>query len=181
MPVTWLDAEVKAVIGAAYALAEGGSRTVVGEEHLLVALLEIPAGVAWLAPLTVTQVREEIWPAVSRARLTGGLSATDRAALGGLGLDLPWIEEQMDSLDTGEIRQRRARPSGGWSQRMTDAAAVVLARAEDLVVARGSRAISLPDLVTALVEVPSLITEHLAVRGVAAQSVRLHKQEGSEP
>lgn len=178
--MTWLDAEVKSVIGAAYALAEGGSRTVLGEEHLLAAILETPAGAAWLGPLTASQVREEIWPAVSRARLTGGLSATDRAALGGLGLELPWLEEQMDSLDTGEIRQRPARPSGGWSQRMTDAAAVVLARAEDLAVARGSRAVGLSELVAALVEVPSLITEHLLARCVTRESVRLGRPGGDE-
>lgn len=178
--MTWLDAEVKTVIGPAYALAAGGSRTVIGEEHLLVALLETPAGVAWLTPLTVTQVRDEIWPAVRSARLTGGLSATDRAALDGLGLDLPSLEQQLDSLGPGEVLQRAARPSGGWSQRMTDAAAVVLARAEDLAVARGSRAVGLRELVAALVEVPSLITEHLAERGITKDSVRLRQQDGDE-
>jgi hypothetical protein len=138
------------------------------------------AGAAWLGPLTATQVREEIWPAVRNSRLTGGLSATDRAALGGLGLDLPSLKQQLDSLDRAEVVQCPARPSGGWSQRMTDAAAVVLARAEDLTVARGSRAVGLPELVTALVEVPSLITEHLLARCVTKESVRLRQQDGAE-
>lgn len=180
MPVTWLDGEVKSVIGNAYALAQGGSRTVIGEEHLLAAILETPAGAAWLGPLTATRVREEIWPAVRGARLTGGLSATDRAALGGLGLDLPSLNQQLDSLDRAEVLQCPARPSGGWSRRMTDAAAVVLARAEDLAVAKGSRAVGMRELVTALVEVPSLITEHLAVRGITKESVRLRQQDGDE-
>lgn len=177
MPVTWLDREVKGVVGAAHELASGGARTVIGEEHLLAAVLETHVG-KWLAPLSSAEVREEILPAVSRARLTGGLSATDQAALDGLGVDLPSLARQVDSLDTGDALRSPARPAGGWSQRMTDAAAVVLARAEDLTVAGGSRSVGLPELVTALVEVPSLVTEHLAARGITAESVQLHRPGG---
>lgn len=177
MSVTRLGRDVQAVFAVAYESASDGSRTVIGKEHILVAALEAPLGAAWLPPLTAPQVRADVLPAVARARAAGGLSAADRAALGSIGIDLVFLEQRVSSLGMGEAIARPARPSGGGHQHMTDYAAVMLGRAEDLALAGGRHGIGLPELVMALVEVPSLITEHLNACGVSAESVRQRQQE----
>ena len=165
VPVTWIAREVKSVIAAAYGLASGRWRTVIGEEDLLQVLTESARGGVLLSPLTPALVREEVVPAVARARESGGLSSDDRTALSGLGLDVDALLSQASS-GLGEPSPGPVRPEGGWGQRMSDAAAVVLARAEDAAVAQGTRTVEVDHLVLALVETPSLVTEHLRSRGV---------------
>lgn len=166
MPFTLLDRDVKAVIARAYQAAGAGSRTVIGEEHLLEALAATTRGQALLAPITDVVVRQEVWPAVAENRASGGLSRADRDALAGVGVDVDNVLARTEALARRSGQLGPVRPAGGWGQRMSDAAAVVLARAEDLAVEEGLRSVNIDHVVLALVQVPSLITEHLRSRGV---------------
>lgn len=154
----------------------------IGEEDLLEAIAATPRGAALLAPLTAAVVRREIRPAVARARSAGGLSAADREALAAVGVDVEALVARIDpGGPSGPARATLgpARPGGGWGQRMTDSAAVALARAEDLAVAEGRRAVGLDHLLVGLVETPSLVTEHLLAHGVTPATVAARRASAS--
>ncbi|MCA0437815.1 MAG: hypothetical protein LCH98_15265 [Actinobacteria bacterium] len=176
MSLTRLDRGVKAIIARAYEAATDGPRTVIGEEHLLEAVAATPRGRVLLTPLTDVVVREEIWPEVARARAAGGLSVADREALGGVGIDVDQVMARAEVWGGTSGEAGAVRPSGGWGQRMSDPAAVALARAEDLAVEEGTRVVGIDHVVMGLVQVPSLLTEHLRSRGVTDEAVTARRR-----
>lgn len=181
MPATWMGREATSVIAAAYTLAAAGRRTVIAEEHLLEALVSAARGAYLLAPLTLATVQNEIVPAVAQARHAGGLSCGDRRALAGLGLDVADIMSRTDALlEGGNASLGPARPSGGWSQRMNDEAALALTWGEDAAVDEACRVVGVDHLALGLAGAPSLIQEHLAARGVTVDSVS-RRRESEEP
>lgn len=179
MTVTYMDKAARAAIGAAYAAARHERRAVIGDDHLLEALTATPRGLFLLAPVTADLVREELMSAVVRSHRDGGFTAAERNALADLGIDLEDVRTRADaSLGEGALDDRHVRPSDGWSQRMTDLVACVLARAEDFAIDEGVRAVGIDHLTLALVDTPGVVSEQLGARGVTSDSVRARRMLG---
>lgn len=107
------------VVEGAVGHAERAGDPTIGEEHLLLSLLDLEGtrASAALAALGVDRRREALEEALGETRRRGGVSRADAEALAGLGIDVAAIVARVeDAHGTGALAARRGprrwRPAG---------------------------------------------------------------------
>jgi hypothetical protein len=146
----------------ARARAEGTSR--IGEEHLFAALLACPDSRRLLGgPVQAEAVQAE----VRQARRRGGLTASERQALAGLGIDLDEVVARVEErLGAGALDGTQAPARQGWRVSMSPEAVATLNAAQRQKDTRGDRRTTASHLVLGLLARPGLFADALAARGV---------------
>ncbi|MFI9004469.1 Clp protease N-terminal domain-containing protein [Streptomyces sp. NPDC053541] len=162
-----------AVVGAQAEAAQADATTV-GEEHLLLALLEQGA----LDPLGVD--RAAVRAGLGEARRRGGLSKADEEALAGLGIDLGEVVARIEETHgegalSAAAPRGRARAAGLFGRRepgprshrpFATETKQVLEKSLRIALGRKDREIGARHLVLALVARPGPVSEVLADHGV---------------
>ena len=147
------------------ARAEGTSQ--IGAEHLFAALLASPDSGPLLGHLGGPQEAEVVWAEVRQARRQGGLTAGERQALAGLGIDLDEVVARVEArLGEGALDGTPAPARPGRRVSMSPEAVAVLNAAQRQKAARGDRRTTARHLVLGLLASPGLFADALAARGI---------------
>jgi ATP-dependent Clp protease ATP-binding subunit ClpA len=161
------------------ARAEGTGR--IGEEHLFAALLGNPDTRPLLGRVGGPEGAAAVWAEVREARRRGGLTAAEREALTGLGIDLDEVVARAEArLGAGALGTTRAAARRGRRASIAPEAVAVLNAAQRHKAARGDRGLSARHLVLGLVTRPGLFADALAARGITVASV-LAAMDGDGP
>jgi ATP-dependent Clp protease ATP-binding subunit ClpA len=174
------------VVLGAVGQAERADAETVGEEHLLLSLLdrEGTRAFAALAELGVDRRREALEAALGESRRRGGISRADAEALAGLGIDIDGIVARVeDTHGAGALasvrRTRRWRPAG--HRPFTRGAKTVLERSLRAAVARGDRHIGDEHILLALTTGPGVVADVLAEFGASWADVERALAAGGTP
>ncbi|MGX2994589.1 Clp protease N-terminal domain-containing protein [Streptomyces sp. JNUCC 64] len=183
--------DARAVVTGAVGHAERAGERTVGEEHLLLALLDRDSGTAAavLVALGADRRRESMVRALSDARRRAGLSRADSDALAGLGIDLEQVVEQVEgghgagALDPGAAAPGAPSRQRGWftGPRFSPEAKAVLRRALRGALERREREIGDQHMLLALTVRPGVVSEVLSDHGVGPGDVRRVLSAGSAP
>ncbi|MGI5470842.1 Clp protease N-terminal domain-containing protein [Streptomyces sp. CA-132043] len=161
------------VVRGAVACADRTGSGTVGEEELLLALLEregTPAAGA-LAALGASARRAAVTEALAQARRRGGLSPADTAALAGLGIDVEEIVSRVEAEHgAGALARPRARARFGRRPFSREARSV-LERSLRIALGRGEKHIGDEHLLLALTTGTGVATAVLAEHGVTRGEV----------
>jgi ATP-dependent Clp protease ATP-binding subunit ClpA len=145
------------------ARAQGTSR--IGEEHMLAALLDNPDSQPLLGGIGGPEQAAAVWAEVARARRRGGLSAGERQALAGLGIDLDEVVARVEArLGEGALSPTPAR--GGRRVSMSREVVSGLTAAQRQKSARGDRRTTARHLLLGLLAQPGPLADALAARGI---------------
>ncbi|POX41146.1 peptidase [Streptomyces sp. Ru73] len=166
-------ASAREVVRGAVTHADRTGSGTVGEEELLLALLDregTPAAGA-LAALGVPDRRATVTEALDRARRSGGLSPADTTALAELGIDVEEIVSRVEAAHgTGALAAQRAR--GRFGRRpFSREAKGVLERSLRIALGRGEKHIGDEHLLLALTTGAGVATAVLADHGVTRAEV----------
>jgi len=168
--------DARAVVVGAVEHSERTGAETVGEEHLLLALLDREASRASfaLASLGLTgERRESVERSLTEARRRGGLSRADADALSGLGIDLSEIVSRVEEAH-GEGVLAPGRKTGGRRAKrraFAEGAKGVVERSLRMAVARHDRRIGDEHFLLALTVRPGVPAEVLADHGVTYEKV----------
>jgi hypothetical protein len=161
------------------ARAEGTSR--IGEEHLFAALLANPDSRTLLGRLGRPDEAEAMWAEVQEERRRGGLTAGERQALAGLGIDLDEVVARVEArLGEGALDGTRTSARRGRRASMSPGAVAVLNTAQRQKAARGDRNTTARHLVLGLLAQPGLFADALAARGITLATA-LEAMDGDDP
>lgn len=111
-------ARARQVVSGAQAVARGQGAAVIGSEHLLRALYEVPdnLGLTVLQAFSVT--REEVDEELDRLRGRGFGTPSDAAALASIGIDLDEVRRQIEeTFGPGALDRTRAGAGLGGSDK----------------------------------------------------------------
>ncbi|MBA2944476.1 Clp protease N-terminal domain-containing protein [Streptomyces himalayensis] len=167
----------RAVVTGAVEHAERLDAGSVGEEHMLLALLDREGSRASfaLASLGVTGRRESVERSLAEARRRGGLSQADTDALAGLGIDVTEIVSRVEevhgvgALDDDTSRRGRGRRTG--RRPFGPEAKSTLEKSLRIALGRGDRSIGDEHILLALTARPGIAAEVLAEHGVTYGAV----------
>ncbi|MEU5217553.1 Clp protease N-terminal domain-containing protein [Streptomyces sp. NPDC020807] len=157
------------VVRGAVEHAERGGAPAVGEEHLLLALLDregTPAASA-IRALCPPERRGSLLAGLAEARRRAGLSRADAEALASLGIDVGAIVERVE--ETHGVGALAGRRSG--SPRFSREAKTVLEKSLRVALARKDREIGDEHLLLALTTTGGVVAEVLADHGVTFTAV----------
>jgi hypothetical protein len=166
--------DARAVVEGAVGHSERTGAEVVGEEHMLFALLdrEGSRGSFALTSLGMAGRRDSVERGLAEARRRGGLSRADADALSGLGIDLSEIVSRVEEAHGVGALESGPKGSGRWSRRaFGQGAKDTLTRSLRIAVARRDRRIGDEHLLMALTARPGVLAEVLADHGVTYESV----------
>jgi ATP-dependent Clp protease ATP-binding subunit ClpA len=176
-----LTSSAGAVIADALERARAEGTSQIGEEHLFAALLSNPGSRPLLGKLGGPGEAEAVWAEVRQARRRAGITATERQALAGLGIDLDEVVAQVEAnLGDGALDTTRAPARRGRRASLSAEAAAVLNAAQRQKTARGDRGLQAQHLVLGLLAGPGLFADALRARGITVASV-LATMEGADP
>ncbi len=176
-----LTSSAAAVIVAALERARADGTSQITEEHLFDALLNNPGSRPLLSELGGPEGAEAVRAEVRQARRRAGITATERQALAGLGIDLDEVVAQVEAnLGEGALDSTRAPARRGRRVSLSPEAAAVLNAAQRQKTARGDRGLQAQHLVLGLVAGPGLFADALRARGITAASV-LAAMDGPGP
>ncbi|MGW1023001.1 Clp protease N-terminal domain-containing protein [Streptomyces sp. NPDC002577] len=172
--------DARAVVADAVHHAEQVDAGSVGEEHLLLALLDREGSRAScaLASLGVAGRRESVERSLAEARRRGGLSLADADALAGLGIDVTEIVSRVEEAhgvgalagDTdGRARRDRGRRTG--RRPFSPEAKSTLEKSLRIALGRRDRSIGDEHILLALIARPGIAAEVLAEHGVTYGAV----------
>jgi ATP-dependent Clp protease ATP-binding subunit ClpA len=160
-----------AVIADALMRARSDGTSQIGEEHLFAALLVNPDSRPLVGRLGGPEHAEAVRAEVRQARRRGGLTAGERQALAGLGIDLAEVVARVEArLGEGALDDTRAPARRGWRVSMSPGAIAVLNAAQRQKAARGDRNTTARHLVLGLLAQPGLFADALAARGITLAS-----------
>ncbi|MDI2131489.1 Clp protease N-terminal domain-containing protein [Yinghuangia seranimata] len=181
-------ASARAVVRGSAAVARSSGTDRIGEEQLLLSLLDQPEGGAAtvLAALGVEGgQRDAIARDLADARRRGGFTAADTEALASLGIDLDAVIERIEQdhgkgafvgagAGAGADGERRGLFGRGTSTRpvrMTGGAKHVLERALRESLKRGDKSLGTEHLLLAFVALPGVVRDTLGRYGVTEAGV----------
>ncbi|MGC5346775.1 Clp protease N-terminal domain-containing protein [Streptomyces sp. DT171] len=148
----------RAVVTGAVGHAERAGSGTVGEEHLLLALLDREGTRAAFAltALGITDRRASVEAALARTRRRGGLTDADTEALAEFGIDVSEIVARVEEAHgEGALRDAgAAAPRGSGRRPFTRDAKKVLEKSLRIAVGRGDRSIGDEHLLLALTARP---------------------------
>jgi len=173
--LTRVTSAAQSVMARAYECARRDHAAVIGEEHVLEALLADPQAARVLGGRSVVEnVLHTVRDALDERRRKGGVTAAEEGALAELGINLDAVVDQIeDQLGAGALASDGPKRTSWWRRPVFSADVVrVLAEAERHLAATGKRSLDLEHLVLALVSVPSVTAESLARQGVDEASLR---------
>jgi ATP-dependent Clp protease ATP-binding subunit ClpA len=175
-----LSPSAAAVITDALARARAEQASQIREEHLLAALLGNPDSRPLLG-LGEPGQAEAVWAEIRTARRRAGITASERDALAGLGIDLDEVVARVEAhLGEGALDSTRARGRRGWRVSLSPGAAAVLNAAQRQRGARGDRATTARHLVLGLLAQPGPVADALGHLGVTVASA-LAAMDGDGP
>lgn len=161
------------------ARAEGTSQ--IAEEHLFAALLASPDSRPLLSGLGGPQEAEAVWADVQVARRQAGVTAGEREALAGLGIDLDDIVARVEArLGEGALDSSRAPARGGRRVSMSREVVAGLNAAQRQKSARGDRRTTARHLLLGLLAQPGPLADALAARGITLATA-LAAMDGDGP
>ncbi|OAH13529.1 Clp protease N-terminal domain-containing protein [Streptomyces jeddahensis] len=172
--------DARAVVLGAVEHAERLDADVVGEEHLLLALLDREGSRASfaLASLGVTRRRESVERSLAETRRRGGLSAADMDALAGIGIDVAEVVSRVECAHgVGALAgDRRPKGTRGWGRRtgrrpFSRGAKGTLEQSLRIALGRRDRSIGDEHLLLALTARPGVTAEVLADHGATYAAV----------
>jgi len=159
------------VIADALARARAEGTSQIGEEHLLAALLANPDSRPLLGQVGGPDQAEVVQAEVDEARRRGGLTAAERQALAGLGVDLDEVVARVEArLGAGALDVTRRPARRGARASMSPGAVAALNAAQRQKAARSDRHTTAVHLVLGLLAQPSLFADALAARGITLAS-----------
>jgi len=176
MIVSRLAPAAKSVVGLGYEYAVRDRAGVIGEEHLLEALLADAEGSRLLGGASVeASLLQEVLAELAESRRKAGLTAAEEAALAGLGIDVDAVIGQIEDQLGSQALVADVPARAHWWQKpvLSREAARVLAEAERHLSATQGRSLGVEHLVLGLVSVPGVLSESLARRGIDEASVRV--------
>lgn len=168
-----LTRAAQSVIVAAYESARLDGSPEIGEEHLLLGLLDDAEGRALLEGVTSDSERAQIKAEVEQVRRHGGLTATETDALAGLGIDVDAVVRQIEEqFGVDALADSGSRSPSRWCPAMSGSAGLVLEEAERQLCATGGRSLTVAHLALGLVSARGGVFELLARRGVTVDTVQ---------
>jgi len=147
------------------ARVEGTSQ--IAEDHLFAALLASPDVRPVFGRLGEPEQAEALWAEVKQARRRGGLTAGEKQALAGLGIDLDEVVARVEArLGAGAMDVTRAPTRRRRRASLSPGALAVLNAARRQKSARGDRRATAMHLVLGVLVQPGLFADALAARGI---------------
>ncbi len=164
----------RAVVARAVEAAGQTGAPLVDTEHLLLALLDERAGVAYRTLHAAGITRAAVTARLGRPGWPGALTDADAEALRGIGIDLDTVLARIgDSFGADALRVAGAGPSPGRSsRRFTPDARKALALAVREAVRLGGRAIDDGHLLLGLLRGECRATRLLAEAGASVETLR---------
>ncbi|WP_405794843.1 Clp protease N-terminal domain-containing protein [Streptomyces sp. NBC_01506] len=159
----------RAVVTDAVEQAERTSAPEVGEEHMLLALLDSKGtrSAFAFASLGILDRRDSVEAGLADAGRRGGMTHADTAALAELGIDVAEIVSRVEGTHgEGALRAGRKRKRGWVSHtKFTPAAKQTLEQSLRVAVGRGDKEISDGHILLALTARPGVVADVLADHG----------------